>query len=51
MSEDESPPCVEHVWAMTGMVTAADGTHVEYACSRCPATTVEGPAELRGQVG
>lgn len=43
--------CVEHVWVMAGMVTAADGTHVEYRCSRCPAVTMETPAELRGEVG
>lgn len=42
--------CVEHVWVMTGMVTAADGTHVEYGCQRCPAVTIETPAELRGEV-
>lgn len=51
MSEDERAPCVEHVWVMTGMVTAADGTHVEYACTRCSATAVEGPAALRGESG
>lgn len=42
--------CVEHVWVMTGMTVAADGTHIEYACTRCPAVTLETPAELRGEV-
>lgn len=42
--------CVEHVWVMTAMTTAADGTHVEYECSRCSAMMVVGPAELRGEV-
>lgn len=43
--------CVEHVWVMTGITTAADGTHIEHACQRCGAVAVEGPAELRGEVG
>jgi hypothetical protein len=43
--------CPEHVWVMTGMVTAADGTHIEHRCTRCGAETVEGPDELAGRVG
>jgi hypothetical protein len=42
--------CVEHVWVMTAMTTATDGTHVEYGCSRCPAVMLVGPQELRGEV-
>lgn len=42
-------PCLEHVWVMVGMTTAADGTHIEYRCDRCGAETLEGPARLRGE--
>jgi hypothetical protein len=43
--------CVEHVWAMTGMTLAGDGTHVDYSCERCPAVLVVGPDELTGRAG
>ena len=42
--------CVEHVWSMTGMTLDTDGTHVEYACTRCGAITLEGPDEVAGKV-
>lgn len=51
MSDDDAPACVEHVWTMTGMTVAADGTHIEHQCVRCGATAVEGPGQLRGEVG
>lgn len=51
VSDDDAPACVEHVWTMTGMTVAADGTHIEHQCVRCGATTVEGPGQLRGEVG
>jgi hypothetical protein len=51
LSNADPDDCPEHVWVMTGMTTAADGTHIEYRCSRCGATSLEGPAELRGEVG
>ena len=50
MGADGDVDCVEHVWSMTGMVTASDGTHIDYACTRCGAVTVETPAQLRGEV-
>ncbi|HET7398984.1 MAG TPA: hypothetical protein VFJ94_10725 [Intrasporangium sp.] len=49
MAADDSD-CLEHLWVMTGVTLAADGTHIEYECVRCAATTVEGPRELRGEV-
>lgn len=50
MNLDGPGECVEHVWVMTGMVTASDGTHIEQRCTRCGAEVLEGPAQLRGEV-
>jgi hypothetical protein len=46
----DEAPCVEHVWAMTGVSLDADGSLIEYECSRCGALTMETPRELRGEV-
>lgn len=43
--------CVEHVWVMTGMTVAADGTHMAYECDRCEAALVVGPDEIAGRTG
>lgn len=48
---DEPGECVEHVWAVQGMTLDWDGTHVDYACTRCPAVMVVGPDELAGRTG
>lgn len=45
----EPGECVEHVWAMTGMTCAAEGTHLDYECERCKAVMVVGPDELAGR--
>lgn len=50
MGVDDDQDCPEHVWVMAGMTCDLDGTHIDYACSRCGAVMVEGPAELRGEV-
>lgn len=50
MGLDDDASCVEHVWVMSGMTCDLDGTHIDYACERCGAVMVEGPAELRGEV-
>ena len=42
--------CVEHEWVAAGLTFAADGAHVDYACTRCPGVLVVTPAELRGLV-
>ena len=51
VSNDDDHDCVEHVWQMAGMSTAADGTHIDYQCVRCGAVMLEGPDELAGRVG
>lgn len=51
MSDDDDADCVEHLWVMTGATFAADGAHLEHACSRCGTVMVVGPDELTGKVG
>ena len=41
--------CLEHVWQMTGVTLARDGSHVEHVCSRCGLPMVETPQDLRGE--
>lgn len=48
MGADDDADCVEHVWVLTGATFALDGAHLEYACERCGAVMVEGPAEMTG---
>lgn len=49
MPDDDDADCVEHVWVMAGATFAADGTHLDYVCARCPAVMVQTPAQLRGE--
>ena len=43
--------CPEHVWVLTGLTLATDGTHHDYECARCGAVTVVGPDEIAGRSG
>ena len=49
MSDAVDGACIEHVWVTTGVVMAADGTHIEKACDRCGAVAVVGPDEVAGR--
>lgn len=42
--------CVEHVWALVEMTTAAGGAYLEKACTRCDAVVLVGSDELGGWV-
>lgn len=44
----EPGECIEHTWVITGADLRGDGSVVEYGCRRCPAVSVETPADLRG---
>ena len=49
MGADDDADCVEHVWRLTEVTLATDGSHTAYVCVRCAATTVVPPGGIHPQ--
>ena len=48
MGADDDADCIEHQWVLQGATLADDGAHLDYACTRCDAVSVETPTQLSG---